>query len=121
MAIQCSKCSQAINVEDAGEPSPVCGSRDRSISVSDAGRGREGLKLKARDSNGRRLFEAIHRDKVSALGREAREEQFYDHRDSKKTVKRHKVEELVGCEWQVVHDETCEFTAKRRPDTHSKE
>jgi hypothetical protein len=114
--MKCAKCGRYIDAEEASKPCPECGSGDRQILVDDAGHGLEMLKLKAKASDGTRLFEIKQGDKLSAHGRKARESLKIDHRDTEKTTKMHIVEEQRDDGiWKVVHNEHEEFPAKRRP------
>ena len=115
MTVKCAKCGRSIDPEEASDPCPECGSIDRQILVQDPGHVSEMLKLKARASDGARLFERKQGDKLSAHGRKSRERLEFDHRDPEKTTKTHIVEEQMdGGSWEVVHNEHEEFPAKRR-------
>ncbi len=116
MTIKCIKCGRYIDPEEASKPCSECGSGDRQILVEDAGHGHEMLKLKAKASDGTRLFEIKQGDKLSANGHKARESLKIDHRDTDKTTKTHIVEEQTDDGiWKIVHNEHEEFPAKRRP------
>lgn len=112
----CSDCGRFIEPEQAGDPCLDCGSGDRQIFVYDSGKAREAFAIKVKDSDGFRLLERKQSEKLSGHGREAREQLVFDHRDPEKTIKTHIVEEETrNGVWEVVHNETEAFPAKRRP------
>lgn len=113
--IYCSLCGHKLEASNSPNPCPKCGSRDKSLFLSDSAKGRDSLMIKAKcSSTGKKLFESTHRNKLSKHGKEAKELLKIDHRHPTKTTKTHKVHELNEDGWKLVHDEYEEYPANRK-------
>lgn len=116
MTMQCAKCGQSIEPEEASNPCPKCGSLDRDVFIKEEFKMLEILKIRAKSSDGFKLFERKHGEKLSKHGRVAREFLEFDHRDPTTTTKTHIVEERADdSSWKLEHDEHIIYPFKHRP------
>ena len=114
----CLKCCYIFSEQDVNLPCPKCGNIDKfhSLHAVDHINLLDGIHgVQKRKGYPRNVVEYKERTKISKKGRLAKEKLYIDRTNKDTTIKIHHVEELLGSEWKVVHDEIEQFPAKRRP------
>jgi len=121
--IQCEDCGHLFGENEQEQQCPVCGSARKLIEIHVEERLHahcilDGVRVQAY-YKGFKTMEQKVRTKLSKRGSLARESLVIDRTHPQKTVKIHQVEEMKEGRWEIVHDEVCEFPAKRRPERKS--
>ena len=109
---ECLDCGKQLNPDERVRPN--CGSAIRHVhvSVSNGIRMREGIKGKVKDAVGKTKRKFLSREKISKLGKEAREELSIDIAGNRKF---HHVEEQdESGKWVTVHHENEPLRKKRK-------
>ena len=112
--IYCADCETRL--EDGISKCPKCDSSNKRLDFEDTISITDQLKGKVKDqTTPRNVVEFTYRMKIAGeSGNLVREELTIDRRDGKETIKRHRVEEFINGEWEVVHEHSKSYKAKRR-------
>lgn len=95
---------------------PKCGSGNKLVKIEDTLYVSSRLRgeIKTPDISGNVVQFKIRRKIAGESGNLTREELTINRRNKKETIKHHKVEEFIDGKWQVVHEHSDKFKAKRR-------
>lgn len=112
--IFCSDCGTQL--KDSASNCSECGSGNKRLEIEETITITDQIKARVKDrTTPGNVIEFTVRTKIAGKsGNLAREEIVINRRDNKETIKSHKVEEFIDGKWEVVHEHSEPFKAKRR-------